>query len=399
MAVDLGTLPPELEPPSPPRLRRWGVFVVAFSLAGCALVVLFWPTDSLGKSLWFWCSALVLPWVSGLSIFAVRQLEFEKRDAYVAAWNRNRGRQESSLIRKGQRAVALLNSAYVSGGGGSELAVGLLGGSKPLRSLMWPGLATEMRLNPLDAGTAMRSTHSYTSGLKKHLTELVQCLRADLAQCGRGAPLRVRIRHNQILKDEQVASIWHECRETTQPDDIEFDPHADGLLWLDRWLDEAEPDPLIVSVEINLFMTPVEEQVESISVLIFALAEWARDARLPAHALIHRPVRVDDVSLDLERAMLWGGIPATDPDHFIWHSQLSVDAVSTLSIALSAAGQSPRDDGWHALNDSLGWPACAVGHISLIVATEHARAQDKAQLVALQDASMQLCVVQPVRHS
>jgi hypothetical protein len=102
-----------------------------------------------------------------------------------------------------------------------------------------------------------------------------------------------------------------------------------------------------------------------------------------------------DMQVGLDTSLHWGRITEESRVNRVWHSQLSSDYLADLSIAARVAAGLPSMDNWLALNKSFGLPACTVGNIALILASEQARTDGGAQLVLLQDASPQACVVQP----
>ncbi|MEF9673994.1 hypothetical protein QNM99_25050 [Pseudomonas sp. PCH446] len=120
-------------------------------------------------------------------------------------------------------------------------------------------------------------------------------------------PLCVRIRHNQVLDDDEVLSLWRSCLGDEQIlDQVVFATQDDGLLWLDTWLDKPASGRFLLSLELNLFLSPVAEQAESVSAVLLAQADTETDQRFEPLAWLHRPVRLTVQAGGWENALFWG---------------------------------------------------------------------------------------------
>ena len=397
MPVDLSVLPEKLSLPRPPRHGRWCLVVLVCSLVGASLVVLLWPEDRWRMSLWFWCCALVLPLMLGLVLYALRLLAYERRCEYVESWNHSHDEQEQVLIERGQRAMALLATSYCSAAGNNQVAQALRYGSKPLQPIYLESQALTMRLSQLTPPAQLHTKEEYAQRLGAFFQQVMRGLDPELQRYARNMPLRVRIRHNQVLSDDEVLSLWHSSGGGEQlVDQVAFAIQDDGLLWLDAWLDEPRTCQLLLSLEVNLFLSPVAEQAESVSAVLLAHPDWCVKQGFAPMALVHRPVQVADQTDALSDALLWGRLQAGDTHFFTWQTQLPSEFLCDVNVAMSSAGHPLDTARCQRLDDSFGLPGCAVGNVALIVASEQARADRQAQLVMLQDTSLQVCVVQPV---
>lgn len=396
MPVDLRTLPQELVPPPSPRHARWCVMLLFSALLVSGLVVLLWPQSQWRMSLWFWCCAVVLPFVPGLIVYAVRLLAHERQSDYVESWNDRRADQEQKLIAQGQRAVALIATAYCSAAGNNLIALALRRGSQALQPVYLKSLGSTLRMSQLTPPAQDSTQEEYARRLNGYLQQVLTNVNADLQDIGCSQPLSVRIRHNQVLNDDEVLALWSSAwpgSDTDHP--VSFATQDDGLMWLDTWLDDPPQHGLLLSLEINLFQEPFAEQAESVSAVLLAAPDHSAVHKAPALAWIHRPVAMADPALAVQDALLWGGLSPGHMAPFIWFTQVPNGVSRDVRSALSVGGY-PCDAGrCHVLDTSFGLPGCAVGNVALLIAGEQASSDRQAQAVMLQDVSAQMFVVQP----
>lgn len=397
MPVDLKVLPEKRSLPLPLRRGRWCLIVLVCVLVGANLAVLLWPENKWRLSLWFWCCALVLPLMLGLMLYALRLLAHEKRCEFVDSWNDSHAEQERVLIHRGQRAMALLATSYCSAAGNNQIAQALRSGSTPLQPIYLKSQAQTMRLSQLSPPAQLHTKQEYAQRLEACFRQVMGGLDPELGRYTRDMSLGVRIRHNQVLADDEILALWHSSGANKQSvDQLVFAGDDDGLLWLDAWLDEPAAYQLLLSLEVNLFLDPVSEQAESVSAILLAHPDGCAKRGFTPMALVHRPVQMTDQINALGDALFWGQLQAGDEDFFTWQTQLSSEFLGDVRVAMSAAGHPVDVTKWQPLDDSLGLPGCAVGNVALIVAGEQAHSDRQAQLVLLQDRSAQVCVVQPV---
>lgn len=398
MPIELDALPPKLPLPRAPRQGRWCLTLVLCSLLVGVVVLWFWPDDGWPVSLWFWSCALVFPVTAALALFGMRLVAYERQRDYAISWNIARGQQEQALVQRGQRGIAIVAASYRCAVGNKNIAKALSGGVIALQPAMRTG--AHVLLSVLDeASTAANPSPTeaqYRERLASHLDQILTGLDADLQDHAPDQPLQVRIRHNQVLDDDAILSLWRACRGDRPADRVVFANGDDGLMWLDAWLDEAQPCARLLSVEINVPLEPVAEQAESISAVLLAPADECAERAIAIQASVHRPVRMTNLSASLDLALRWGQVAKASNEYRVWLSQLPPDFPGELKIAMCASGGSPAADRWNRLDSTLGLPACAVGNMALIIASEQARAEGVAQLLILQDSSVQTCVVQPV---
>ncbi|MFK8332308.1 hypothetical protein M2D63_020095 [Pseudomonas sp. BJa5] len=394
MTVDLRALPDKVQLPTPPGKGRWSLVMLLITLLCSGLVVLFWPGDQSRNSAWFWCCAVVFPMLSGVLVFALRLLAYERQYNFAQGWNQSHGQQEHALIRQGQRAIAVLATSYCSPAGNNRLAQALRSGSTPLQPVYLPQRLTTLRLSRLPHPMQQTAGQSGVQRLQGVLQQVMRGLDEDLLRLK--APVLVRIRHNQLLTDAEVLAVWHSCASDDMAvEQVIFATQDDGLFWLDTWLDELGAPALLLSIEINLFAEPVAEQAESVSAVLLALAERCAGQGPEPSAWIHRPVSMSSQAGSVQDVLCWGRIENTTSEFFTWQLQVPDALLSEMNIVMSGTGYPLDSEKCNRLDDSFGLPASAVGNIAMIIASEQAVADSQPQLVMLQDATPHWCVVRP----
>ncbi|WP_156465517.1 hypothetical protein [Pseudomonas sp. Leaf48] len=395
MPIDLRALPQKRVQPTPPGKWRWCLVVLLCAVLGAGLVIWLWPEDSVQMSLWFWCCVLVFPLIPGLLLFAFRRMAYERQQDFVQSWNQHLNELEQGLIEQGQRRLALLTPSYCTPAANNRLAQALRSGSKPLQPTYLSDSDTTLRLSQLKPAAQRYTLEDYTQRLTKYFRQVIAGFDEDLQRLVGNTPLRLRIKHNRILDDEQVLALWRECAGETWTVDQVAVVDDDGLVWLDAWLDDPSPPALVLSVEVQLFQQPTAQQAESVSILLLAQPEWCVGQKVVPDAWVHRPVVMTDEGDSLEDALLWGQVKRDGESCFAWQTQIPGDRLRNLNIALGAAGQPHSTDRCQMIDDAFGLPGRAVGNLALIIASEYAVAQSQPQLIMLQDVSPQWCVVRP----
>lgn len=395
MPIDLRALPQKRVQPTPPGKWRWCLMVLLCAMLGAGLVIWQWPQDSAQMSLWFWCCVLVIPLIPGLLLFAFRRMAYERQQDFVQSWNQHLNELEQGLIEKGQRRIALLTPSYCTPAANNQLAQALRNGSKPLQPAYLSDSDTTLRLSQLKPAAQQYTLEEYTQRLAKYFRQVIAGFDEDLQRLVGQTPLRLRIKHNRVLDDEQVLALWRECAGEIWTVDQAEVVEDDGLLWLDAWLDDPSPPALVLSVEVQLFQQPTALQAESVSILLLAQPEWCAGQNRVPDAWVHRPVAMTDEAASFEEALLWGQVKRDSEACFAWQTQIPGDQLRQLTVAMSAADQPLATDRCQLIDDSFGLPGRAVGNVALIIASEYAAAQSQPQLIMLQDVSPQGCVVRP----
>lgn len=392
----LDELPRKVPLPEPPRKRRWLMIVLLCSLLGSSLTVLFWPGHLQRWSMWYWCSVVVLPVMGGLLAFALRGLMYERQRDYAQSWNQQSLDHRRRLIQQGQRAVGLLASAYCTPAGSKHLACALRRGSVSLQPVYLSDLKSALRFSYLSPVAQEYTVREYQQRLHHFLCQVLSALHQPIKQVTRHGRLRVRIKHNSVLSDDELLAAWRACV-VHDPllEEVHFVAQDDGLLWLDEWLDTPGIGGPVLSLEIHLFMHPVEKQAESVSATLLALPEFCHKHALEPQAWVHRPVVISQGVSSLSDVMRWGRMEDASEKYFTWQLQLCPDHLCSMSLELAKAGRPIDREQCMQLDDVFGRPAEAVGNIGIIVASEQAAIDAQAQLVVMQDKTVHGVVVRP----
>ncbi|MHC6225423.1 hypothetical protein ACYU03_11730 [Pseudomonas sp. X10] len=394
MPIDLRALPAKLAMPPAPRHGRWWLVILLGSLMVAGLLVLFWPQDRWYGTPWFWSCVLGLPVMTGLLTYGVRLKAHERRCQYVQSWNRCREQQEQQWLQRGQRPVALLDAAYCTPLGSSRMAQALREGRRCLQPVYLEHRDVVLPLSRLLPAAERYTRDEYKQRLQGCLERVASTLAPALQGIAGNRSVQVRIRHNQILEDEEVVNLWRAVDASGWASDQGLCAmRDDGWLWLDEWLDQPEPTPLVLALAISLHLDPVAGEAESVSAVLLAHPDQQVQAPL---AWVHRPVRIGVVAQALEDCLNWGCLAGERGGLFCWKTQMPDELSHELAQALSTQGFPPTGGSGHDLDGSFGLAGCAVGNMALISAAEQAGDEGQPQLLMLRDASAQLCVVRPV---
>ncbi len=396
MVVTLDDLPKPLPSPTPPGAKQGLLTIVLCGLLGSCLAVLFWPGDMPRWSLWYVCCVVVLPVMGGLLAFALRRLVYERQRDYAQRWNQQRLDHERGLIEQGQRAAGVLATSYCTPAASQHLARALRSGSVPLQPVYLSAKQGALRFSQLAPAAQHYTACEYRQRLACFLPQVLSALHQDIADATRHGRLCVRMKHNSVLSDDELLAAWRTCVvHDALLEEVHFVAQEDGLLWLDEWLDTPDPADVVLSLELNLFLHPVEKQAESVSAVLLAHPQFCRKHALQPQSWVHRPAVILDATTSLPDAMRWGRVAEGHEKYFIWQLQLSPDQRCRLSLEMSRTGRSIDREQCMQLDDVFGRPAGAVGNIGVIVASEQAVADAQAQLVVMQDKTVHGFVVRP----
>lgn len=395
MPVPLHGLPARLPEPAPPEQRRWMVAIIGVAFATGFSIFLLWPAGHWRLTPWFWCCVVLLPIVVGMVVYGIRSLAYERRMEYVGRWNKDRSEQKALLVEQGQRMIAVMAVAYNTPAGCSHLSLALRQGSKPLRAVYVPLYQSCYRMAQLTPVIGQPTLTEYHQRLSGFLTNISRTLTAELKQMKAGK-VHVRIRHNNVLNDDVILKLWQEsaCVDELSKA-VEIAGAADGLLWLDQWLDKPDGRTTVLSIEINLHLDPIDGEAETISAVLLSLPGTYCTKQLPPIAMVHRPVLAKEPLPALQMARSWGRCDTAEVLPFIWSQGVSTGRQAAIDIALVSSGFSYRQLHRYRMDDAFGNAGCAGGNLALITAAEQAATDSSPQLILLQDKTLQWCVVRP----
>ncbi|MEC5319208.1 hypothetical protein VSX61_09675 [Brenneria populi subsp. brevivirga] len=394
MPVSFSALPEILPEPAKPKKSRWlliipGVlWVISYGLGR------FFPLRQVLGEAWFLLLTVILPLFIGLILYGIRLWIYENRRDYVQQWNETRRVTEEKLVRQGQKSIGVLSLAYHTAAANNKLADVLLQGGKALAPVYHAQNERVEYYSQLQPAPVTKSLDEYRQRLGLHLGQVLSSLTNEYLN----QPCRLRIRHDGSLADSQVLEILHPLlqKEQIPVNGVIFDEDADGLLWIDKWLDSDTTPPLTLSIEIQFHVSPLPFIAESVSAILFAKNSWCDQQGVTPLADVHRPVELSARSGALEDLLLFGKV--TPPASlFLWQSPSDQEPLVGVLSELDSHGINVTAH-QHAIGQSLGVPGVAVGSLALVCAVEHLRSSRQKQLILLQDHAFQGCVVRAHRE-
>lgn len=393
MAIELNKIPETITPPQPPDKMRWFFIVIIIVFVGVIGSLLLWPDNLSTHSAWFWFCTLAIPLLAGGLGYVIRLRVYENARVRILWWNHLHEDRHDELVLQGQRAAAVLGVAYITPNACNKLASILLQDKcmlEPVFSSHLQETITSARLSlPLNSLTA----EGYRERLNYLLTTVIQMIEPELSACC--GPLSVRLRHDGILENTQIISVWQQVfPQDYVINEINAFTDNDGLMWLDNWLDKKD-SALILSVELNLFIDPRHRQAESVSAVLLASPEWQEKNSAIALALVHRPVIDKAAHTAVNDTARWGKLSPGEA-FMLWRTQLNDGVLRGALQEMDRRGYLSAQQGDYILDDVFGNPGVAVGNIGLICASEHARETRTAQWLIMQEMTAHQVIVQPV---
>jgi len=392
MPVDLKQNPKMKQLPLPPDKSRWLIVIALCVVAGATLALYLWPRGLSTHSAWFWYCTLVTPFAFGLAGYIIRLRHYENKRDRILWWNHLHQKQYDEQIILGQRAVGVLGMSYVTPIASNKLVVALLRGGIALQtqySLTHQSVLTTASLSP--PLTIFRET-GYQSRLESLLKHVVSQLNAELLQFT--GNLSVRLLHDGTLDNEHILDIWQKIfPASVAVHRVNIVKHNDGVMWIDEWLDRKDAS-LVLSIEINLFLQPRNQQAESVSALLLASPSWLERQHTKPQIWIHRPVVVDRNDESVTDVACWGKMTPDSP-WYLWRSQVNGDVLVNLLQSMDKQGYLKGKKGEMILDDVFGKPGTAVGNIMLICACEHATVSGLAQWLIADAKTIQMVIVRP----
>lgn len=392
MPIDLNSIPDKQASPEPPKILRWTLVIILFTCAGAMFSLYLWPGGMATHSAWFWFCTLVIPFTTGFACYGIRLRIYENSRDSIAYWNNLHQEQYDRLVNTGQRFAGLVGKAYITPIACNKLASALVKFGSQLQSHYFVDFQRVQTVACL--GEPLNT--SYKSRLSGYLSQLLRMLEPDLLMIP-GGDFSVRIHHDGALDNKVIEGIWQGMfPDKYHTNSLIVETECDGLIWLDPWLDHGEAR-VTLSVEINLFSTPLDYQAESVSALLLASPEWLTQYDIKPEVAIHRPVvSTEDISTTRDM-LLWGGLSEKEP-YGIWRVQVNQNTLSRVIKQVESMGYSPGKREEYSLDDLFGNPGAATGNISLICASEHAVTSAMPQWIMAENKTMHQLIVRKVDY-
>ncbi|HHA2025144.1 TPA: hypothetical protein ACOEAK_001649 [Enterobacter ludwigii] len=391
MPIELKKIPEKIPLPEPPSAFRWFITIVLISVLGGILALYLWPEKMSTHSAWFWFCIFVIPLSTGLACYAFRLRAYENERDRVNYWNHLHQEQHDIQVKRGRRPAGLLGKAYITPIACNKLASALINHGSQLQSTYFAHFQQAFTTARLEPSTSHFLKEGYSTRLTGYITQLLRMLEPDLSVLPADR-LSVRLRHDGSLDNMQITQIWQAIFPATyHMDSIVVEQEGDGIMWLDALLDQHEK-VLMLSVEINLFVDPVDYQSESVSALLLASPAWLVQHDVKPEVVIHRPViATEDVST-LEDMLRWGKLSAEEA-HTLWRWRVDKGAMTRLIQQSERLGYSPGQNEGYMPDDLFGNPGASLGNIALLCACEYAMTYGKPQWVIMTDKTTHQAIV------
>ncbi|HHE5238028.1 TPA: hypothetical protein ACPFIV_002473, partial [Klebsiella michiganensis] len=367
------------------------IAIVLISVLGGILALYLWPEKMSTHSAWFWFCIFAIPLSAGLACYAFRLRAYENERDRVNYWNHLHQEQYDIQVKRGRHPAGVLGKAYITPIARNKLASALINHGSQLQSTYFAHLQQALTTARLEPSTSHFSKESYSTRLIGYITQLLRMLEPDLSVLP-SDKLSVRLRHDGSLDNAQISQIWQAIFPASYPvDSLVVEQEGDGMMWLDALLDQNEA-ALTLSVEINLFIDPLDYQSESVSALLLASPTWLAQHDVKPEAVIHRPVIATEDACTLEDMLRWGKL-SVDETHTLWRWLVDKEAMTRLIQQSERLGYFPGQDEGYMPDDLFGNPGAALGNIALLCACEYAITSGKPQWVMMTDKTTHQVIV------
>jgi hypothetical protein len=295
----------------------------------------------------------------------------------------------------------VLGYTYVNALGRTHVASKIALGEKSLTALTPRAGGNAIRHTAIDVAAAEVEPERYSACFK----DLIGQMSEVLAELPMSVPFDVRInlpgRADQALMLEAWNTRWREAG--LRPLPASLLSTEKGLMELDDWLDvEGGPalEKFTLYVSVQLHSVPPENSAEAAVALLLGWAPLAERRDVKPVAMLHRPVEVSEMSLNLAigKVILWGNATASQIKD-LWQAGLLredkpalINGADDLTLSLSKV----RDfDGIHDIDVALGHPGVAAGWLAAALAIEYATQTNEPQLIASREGTLRLAIAQP----
>lgn len=392
MAIQLNKIPDKKVLPEPPGMVRWIIIVALIMVLGILLSLYFWPSEASTHSSWFWFCTLLIPFFSGLILFAARLRSYENERDKILQWNQLYQTEYDAQVVLGQRAIAVLGTSYTTPLASNKLTIALQKAGSPLQTKYYSNLQQSFTTAQLKPPIEELTLSEYQVRLRENLKQVINSIQHDLLVIDDA--ISVRIRHDGIINNSILLTIWQSLFPVSVAvDKLEILTTDDGFMWIDTWLDKHDVS-LVLSVEINIFQNPREMETESVTALLLASADWLKKNTVQPKAIIHRPVVVKNAD-DLADVARWG-LFETGESFSLWRTQVESQKLAELLMMMDERKYLQGMDRDNVLDDLMGRPGASVGNVSLICASEQAAECKRVQWIIASDETTHLAIVRPV---
>ncbi len=388
MPVNLKLIPAPAIKPRPPVWWAWLLLLVVMILGGMADEIVSNMSRAEINSQEFWTSALGLPSLLWLILAALRVTWYKGQLSTARSRDKERDRQLSREIQRGQRYLNVFGMSLHSALRGSEDTDGakqwdaLQGKVKALKTQPSWKSHEGVRHSRLALADGEDAGQMLGRGLKKTLEELSLVL-SSLPQ---DTPVSLLLESNSSLPESLVEEIWQKSWDASQIRQSAIRLEERGLSAVDKWLDDLRNvHSLLMIIALEVRPEHPEGSAESIVGLLLGGNQVSLD--LEPLARLHRPemmhhTEADDFQYALKQSMDWVPVAANQvKSGFLvgvnpaWHM-----AIGTGLQAI----QSPLNAGQdlHDLGNTLGYPGPAAPWVAITCAVASCHRSDSQLIVS-----------------
>lgn len=315
MAVRLDEVPSLAPRPTPPKVYRWLMALVAALSMGAVASEFF--SDSAQVADGAWALAVALPSIVWCALLFGRALWFLGKHRVADGWDRTREADMARRLQRGKRSQQILaisvQTAMREDGDRADILQleALLQGKQALKTQ--PGRESSQVLFQSLLNRAADSPEELVLGV---LTQTLSDLAKPLALLPAATPLKVLLEANSCIDASSMQSIWQrawdksEIRQPVQP----FG--SKGLVALDEWLDlHINDQALLVIIAVQI--APVQAEGTGEVAVGLLLGNRLAQNTLEPTAHVHRPEQertpsVESLVQASRQALDWSPLAACD---------------------------------------------------------------------------------------
>lgn len=391
MAVRLDEVPPLAPRPTPPKVHRWLMALVAALSMGTAAGWFF--SEPAQVTAGAWALVLALPSIVWCALLFGRALWFVGKHRVADGWDRAREADMARRIQRGRRSQQVLSisvqTAVREDGDRADIQQlkALLQGEQALKTQ--PGRGSSQVLFQSLLNCVADSPEELVLDV---LTQTLSDLAKPLALVPAETPLKLLLETSSCLDASSMESIWQqawdksEIRQPVQP----F--RSKGLVALDEWLDLHINDQALLVI-VALQIAPAQAGGTGEVAVGLLLGNRLTQNTLEPTAHVHRPEqeRTPSVKSLLQasrQALDWSPLAACNNTQF-WSAGIPIprnrDVSSTVDELATPAEATANLCNLDALLGDVGPAAC---WLAIALAAQAARQGAGPQLVFSGDSAV-----------
>lgn len=393
MPIQMPTSKWDPAPPTPPRPIAWIIAFIFIVACWGVYLLTSWPIGKTSSTFSLFSRLLVPPALAWSFLFGFRLHYYEQELLRQQADHDILQEDQSEAIRFAQEPLAVIDSAYRCALGHTYTASKIAQQQRPI-----------MASRPKTGKVAIRHT-SLRQFEKSNLDDRYEaCINDLLEQLGdvlRRLPASVLfeayVQCPDGLTHEQIRIIWRRCwANDRRPVEIRVLSTKDGMLLLDRWLDEyggCALEKFVLIVAVQLYGKPPVDTAEAGSALLLGWAPLVKRHGISIQALLHRPVDAEcGATIDaLSSALLWGTITLQQLKGLWLAGATQFDK----TVLQQAIGNDVQID-VHDIDLAIGTAGAASTWLATTFAIEHAAHTGSPQLMASRQHTLRLAVINPL---